>query len=342
VITTIQPRLQVAADQLLGERPGAILVMEPDTGAILALASHPTYDPNTYDENAESLVVDPEQPTLNRATRGLYTPGSVFKVVTLAGALQQGIVTMDGEYPLLPYDQSGIWFIEGFPIREGSSLPYENRPFDLAHALAYSSNVAFAQFAVEMGAQGLRDIAEALGLESEPPLRALSTEPSRLGTDAFLLDQVGLANTGYGQGQLLMTPLHMALVTAAVANEGVIPEPRLVTEVRSREGDTVATFPPRPWKQALSRGVAANVKQAMIISATDGFARAGQPEGISIGGKTGTAQLGGTESPHAWFMAFAPADVPEVVVVVIVENAGAGGDIAAPIARQLIQLALTE
>ncbi|MDQ4075374.1 MAG: penicillin-binding protein 2, partial [Chloroflexota bacterium] len=340
VVTTIQPRLQVAADQLLGDRAGAIIVMDPESGAILALASRPTYDPNTYTENAEEIVDHPNQPLLNRVTQGLYTPGSVFKVVTLAGVLAQETVGPDELFPMIPYDEPGVFFVEGFPIREGSTLAVENAPFDLPHALAYSSNVAFAQLALELGPDGLREIARAFGFGEEPPLNGLPTEASRLGTDAFLLDQVGLANTGYGQGQLLVTPLQMALVTAAVANEGTVPEPRLVQEIRSREGDTLLTYRPRPWRRAISEDVAEQVKEAMVVAATDGFARAGKPEGITIGGKTGTAQLGGLVEPHAWFVAFAPAEEPEIVVAVLVENAGAGGDVAAPIARELIQIAL--
>ncbi len=336
VITTIQPRLQLAVDQALGDRIGAVIVLDPKTGAILALASRPTFDPNTYTENAEALVNNPQQPTLNRATRGLYGPGSVFKVVTLAGALSQEVTRLDERFE----NPNGIFIVEGFPIRDGSDLPQRNAPYDLSHALAYSSNVTFAQLALRLNPDGLREITRAFGFGEEPPLDGLPTAASQIGTDAFLLDQVGLANTGYGQGQLLVTPLQMALVAAAVANGGVVPEPRIVQEIRSREGDTILRYSPRAWKPALSEGVAAEVKQAMIVSATDGFAQAGKPDGISIGGKTGTAQLGGTQEPHAWFIAFAPAEDPQIVIAVIAENAGAGGDIAAPIAKQIIQAAL--
>ncbi|MGH2543116.1 MAG: penicillin-binding transpeptidase domain-containing protein, partial [Ardenticatenaceae bacterium] len=141
VVTTIQPRLQVAADQLLGERAGAVIVMNPETGAVLALASHPTHDPNTYAENAEQIVGDPAQPLLNRVAQGLYTPGSVFKVVTLAGALAQDLTSPEERFT----NENGIFIVEGFPVRDGSDLPTRNAPYDLYHALAHSSNVTFAQ-----------------------------------------------------------------------------------------------------------------------------------------------------------------------------------------------------
>ncbi len=186
----------------------------------------------------------------------------------------------------------------------------------------------------------MRETVAAFGFGEEPPFD-LPTAASTAGRDAFLLDRVGLANTGYGQGELLVTPLQMGLVAAAVANDGVAMSPRLVDSIRSRMGDTLVSYTPRPWKQVLSTGVAEQVQQTMIVAATDGFARAGAPEGIAIGGKTGTAQLGGLAEPHAWFIAFAPATDPQIAVAVIVENSGQGGDVAAPIARELIRVALS-
>lgn len=337
VYTTIRPDLQQAADDLLGSRAGAIVVMEPRTGNILALASHPTYDPNSYETNAETLVNDAAQPLLNRVTQGLYTPGSVFKVLTLAGALAQGVTSPDERFP----NEDGIFIVEGFPVRDGSDLPAQNAPYDLGHALAYSSNVTFAQLGLRMGPDGMREIGRAFGFGEAPPFD-LATEASRLGSDASLLEQTGLATTAFGQGELLVTPLQIALVAAAVVNDGVVLEPNMVESVRSREGDVLVQHRPQPWKQAISDGVAAQTREAMIVSARDGFAGAGAPPGVNIGGKTGTAQLGGTQEPHAWFMAFAPAEDPQIVIAIIVENSGQGGDVAAPIARELIRLAVGE
>lgn len=332
LLTTIDPALQQAADALLGERAGAIVVLDPRNGDVLALASHPTFNPNTYIDDAEALQASPARPLLNRATQGLYTPGSVFKIVTLSGVLAQG-KAQPGEI----FEDPGIFIVEGFPVRDNEPPPQPR--FDLYHALAYSSNVVFAQLGLRLGADGLREIAQAYGFGETPPI-ALEAVASNIGSDAFLLDNVGLANTAYGQGQLQVTPLQMALVTAAVANAGVVPEPRLVSEIRTRDGAVLEQIRPGGWRRAVDREVADQVREAMVVSARDGYARAGAPPNIAIGGKTGTAQLGGNQAPHAWFIAFAPADAPSIAVAVIVENAGAGGDVAAPIARRLIQQAV--
>ena len=337
IVTTIDLDLQFQADALLGERAGAVVVMDPKTGSILALSSFPTYDPNSFVANANQLIVNAANPTLNRATRGLYTPGSVFKVITLAGALAQDQTTSNESFE----NEEGILFVEGtgYVIRDGSDFPKDNSPYDLAHALAWSSNVTFAQLGLRMNADGIRQISNDFGFGEAPPLE-IPAEASRVGSDATLFKREGLADTAYGQGELLVTPLQMALVTSAIVNEGVALEPRLVDSIRSPEGDTIVQYRPRPWKQALSRGVANETKEAMVISAADGFAQAGAPAGIPIGGKTGTAQLAPDTAPHAWFIAFAPAENPQLVISVIVENGGSGGDIAAPIARELIRTAL--
>ena len=337
IVTTIDLDLQLLANELLGERAGAVIVTDPNTGGVLALSSYPTYDPNSFVQDANNLITSRANPTLNRATRGLYTPGSVFKVVTLAGALAQGHTKPTEMFS----NEQGLLFVEGtgYVIRDGSDFPKNNSPYDLAHALAWSSNVTFAELGLRMGADGIRQIGKDFGF-GEAPEFEIPTEASRIGSDATLFKREGLADTAYGQGELLVTPLQIALVTSAVVNEGVALEPRLVDAVRSPQGDTIVQYRPRPWKQALSRGVAEQTKEAMIISARDGFAKAGAPTGIAIGGKTGTAQLAPGIAPHAWFMAFAPAEDTQIVVVVMVENSGSGGDIAAPIARELIRAAL--
>ncbi|HBY97134.1 MAG TPA: hypothetical protein DEP84_24855, partial [Chloroflexi bacterium] len=243
LVTTIDPALQQAADALLGDRAGAIVVLDPRTGDVLALASHPTYNPNTYIEDAEALQASPARPLLNRATQGLYTPGSVFKIVTLSGVLAQGKV-QPGEI----FEDPGVFIVEGFPVRDNQPPPQTQ--LDLNHALAYSSNVIFAKLGLRLGADGLREIARAYGFGQVPPV-ALDAAASSIGSDEFLLDNVGLANSAYGQGQIQVTPLQMALVTAAAANAGVVPEPRLVTEIRRRDGEVLARVKPDAWRRAV-------------------------------------------------------------------------------------------
>ncbi len=332
LVLTVDPALQAKADALLGNRAGAIVVLDPRTGDILALASHPTYDPNTFDEQAEALQESPAHVLLNRATQGLYTPGSVFKIVTLAGVLEHRKARLEDVF-----EDTGLFVVNGFPVRDFQRPPQTR--LDLPRALAYSSNVVFAQLGLRLGPDLLRETARAFGFGEVPPVD-IEAVASSLGRDDFLLDQVGLANTAYGQGQVQVTPLHMALMVAGIVNDGVMPRPRLVQEVRTPDGQVLRRFKPSGWRRAVSRRTAAQVREAMIISARDGYARAGAPPGIAIGGKTGTAQLGGNQPPHAWFVAFAPADDPRVVVVVLVENGGIGGQVAAPLARALIQQAL--
>lgn len=332
LVLTIDPELQSMADGMLGDRPGAIVVLAPKTGDVLALASHPTFDPNTFEERAEQLQQRSDTPMLNRVTQGLYTPGSVFKIVTLAGALAHGETTLDETF-----EDPGIFIVNGYPVRDYQQPPRER--FDTAHALAYSSNVVFAQLGLRLGADAMRQTARDFGFGATSPL-VTEASASSLGRDDFLLDDVGLANTAYGQGQVQMTPLHVALITSAIARDGVLPVPRLVREIRTGEGHRIQEIKPANWRRAVSRSIAEAVREAMVVSARDGYARAGSPPGIIIGGKTGTAQLGGTLAPHAWFTAFAPAEDPQVVVTVVVENGGLGGQVAAPIARRLIELAM--
>lgn len=331
LVLTVDPALQAEAVRLLGERRGAVVVSDVETGDILALVSLPTYDPNTFEDDAEALQQSPANPLLNRATQGLYTPGSVFKIVTLAGALAKGKTSLDERWQ----DPNGIFFVNGFPIRDFEEPPQDE--FDTAHALAYSSNVVFAQLGLRLGADAMRETARAFGFGEPPPI-AIEAEASRLGRDDFLLDDVGLASTAFGQGQVQMTPLHVNLITAAVARDGQLPRPRLVQAIRTADGDTLQTIRPMTWKRAVSRRVAEQVREAMVVAARDGYARAGTPACTAIGGKTGTAQLGGTLAPHAWFTAFAPAEQPRYAVTVLVENGGLGGDVAAPIARRLIEM----
>lgn len=332
LVLTIDPELQATADALLGDRRGAIVVMEPRTGEILAMVSHPTFDPNTFEDDAEALQQSPADPMLNRATQGLYTPGSVFKIVTLAAALGKGETNLRETW-----EDPGIFIVNGYPVRDYEQPPQTR--FDTAHALAYSSNVVFAQLGLRLGADAMREVAGNFGFGERPPI-AIDASASSVGRDAFLLDDIGLANTAYGQGEVQVTPLHMALITAAVVNDGVLPQPKLVQEIRRPDGQRIRTIPTDDWRRAMSRRLADDVREAMVISARDGYARSGAPAGIAIGGKTGTAQLGGTLTPHAWFTAFAPADDPEIIVTVVVENGGLGGAVAAPIARQLIEQAV--
>jgi len=333
LLTTIDMKLQRIADQALGDRSGAIVVLDPTTGDLLALASHPYYDPNRLGEDWQRLEEDKRYPLLNRATQGLYPPGSVFKTVTLATALSEGVTKKSERFT----DETGLFIVGGFPIRDNNHPGITS--FDLYHAFGYSCNIVFAQLGLRLGPERLRTGAEAFGFGKPLPL-PLGSAVSTVGRDVALFEQPGLATAAFGQGEVLVTPMQMALVGAAVANGGVVPRVRVVREVRAADGSVVQRVRPRGWRRALRGSVALDVREAMIVAATDGWAKSAAPPGIAVGGKTGTAQLGGTASPHAWFIGFAPASAPRIAVAVLVENGGQGGAVAAPIARQVFEGAL--
>jgi peptidoglycan glycosyltransferase len=333
LVLTIDLDLQAAAERALATGPnvpGAAIAIDPRSGAVRALATTPTFDPNrlTFDPtkddwNAESAAIaayaadlnaNPARPLLNRTTQGLYPPGSTFKTVTLAAALQRAIVRPDQRfrYDLKPPDRDhrNVWHHNQFV----SCQNHTQREFDLAHAFAYSCNVAFADLGSELGAPVYLEIARGLGMDQAPPFD-LPVETSRLASrpDFFTGDErfYAIAATAMGQGEVLVTPLQMALITAAMASGGQPPVPYLVEEIRRPDGRVVFKHQPRRWTGGVSSATAATVRDIMVTSVSDGWASGARLAGALIGGKTGTAELGGVRTePHAWFIGFATADDP--------------------------------
>lgn len=342
VVLTIDLGIQQVADNVLGDAKGAIVLLNAHTGAILALASHPTYDPTRIDDAFPELRDDPNRPLLNRATQGRYPPGSTFKTVTLAAALEEGIVATTQVFD----DGDETLYVEGFPIRCDNN-PAGVNSFDLAHAYAYSCNLTFAQIGLDLGTKAFKDYAARFRVDRDIPLE-IPVSPGQLANDPTLISQVLLASTAFGQGELLVTPLNMALVAAAIANDGVMPQPHLVIEVRESSSELMRSVQPQnaalgvPVTQATAR----QVSEIMTVSVQDGFARRAQIEVAIVGGKTGTAQLGGASTePHAWFIGWARAlddspDTPTYAVAVLVENGGAGSLVATPMGREVLAAAL--
>ncbi len=331
---TIDMELQKTADRLLGNRTGGIILLDPKTGAVLALASRPTFDPNTLEGEFEQLRASPASPLINRVTQGLYPPGSIFKTVTLAAALQEGIVSPSDTFN----DGQAVLHVEGFPIRCNNN-PRDVNTFDLAHAYGWSCNITFARLGVKLGVNRYEDYARRFGLGERIPFE-LPVAVSQLSRDARIT-QVELASAAFGQGELQVTPLQMALIAAAVANDGRMPQPHVFSEIRTRDGQVVRRAQAATWRTPISPEVARQVRQIMGISVNDGWARTARIQGVQVGGKTGTAQLGDDETePHAWFLGIAPVDDPRFVVVVLIEHGGEGSVTAAPLARQLLQAAL--
>ena len=320
VTLTIDDRLQRATAAAMGTSLGAAIAIDPRTGDILALVSNPTFDPGFGEEQWESLRTDARSPLLNRVTQGLYTPGSTFKTVTLAAAVEAGLVK--------PNDPATC---PAEVIIEGSKVTSQNEPAGkqtrtAADAYAYSCNTYFAQLGVRVGEARFRAMAQALGLTEGAPFD-LPTSAGRLSINPkFLSSNPGLAASAYGQGELQMSPLGLALATASIANGGVVPRPRLL-----------ATDARGPWRTAMSPETARLVTQMMVRGTTDGWASTAAIPNVSVAAKTGSAEVAPGESSDALFIAFAPADRPTIAVVVVKERGGAGSTQAAPVARAIMQ-----
>lgn len=324
VTLTIDSSLQGLAMDLLGDRRGAVVLLDTRTGAVRVMASSPSYDPNHLEETWPQLVKDEASPLLNRAAQGAYPPGSTFKVVTAAGALaaNPGLAGKTFNCP-------GYLMVDGFKLTDLAAHGEVN----LRKALAVSCNTTFAQLGLGLGADGFYRTVKAFGLDQDPDPGI----PARPGTLAppGKMTPAELAGSAIGQGEVLVSPLQMALVAAAVANGGVIMHPYLVETVRDSLGQTVEQAVHRPWLTATTPEIAGIIKDGMVDAVQYGTARAAAVSGMQVAGKTGSAQNPQGQT-HAWFIGFAPAERPRLAVAVILENAGSGGSAAAPIAGKLL------
>jgi peptidoglycan glycosyltransferase len=327
---TIQMKVQRAAAKALGDRKGAVVALDPRTGAILAMVSYPGYDPNEIDSQWKDIIADPDKPLINRATSGLYPPGSVFKMVVASAGLQTGTVTPETEFV-----DTGSVTLGGYEVNNFGNKVYGKHTF--AEAFASSINTTFAKLGVDLGADTLAGYAADFGFGERFPWRlggAKSFFP-----DPAKMDTAHVAQASIGQGAVLSTPLLMALAASAVANGGKIMKPYIVDQVLSYNGALVDKTSPGVWLSPISAATAATMRDLMIEVVNSGTGTAAALKGVQVAGKTGTAEVANNTS-HAWFAGFAPAEDPKVAVVVLVENGGSGGSVAAPIARQVIAAAL--
>lgn len=344
----ISSQLQRAAMAGLGDDRGAVVMLDPTTGEILALASSPTYDassitnPDSADKAFEALRGNSARPLLTRATQGQYVPGSVFKVVTAIAGLGSGRITASTTFPEQPRAERDGLVVSGFRINEHPGVPA--RSFDLAAATEWSSNIWYALAGMRTGGDNLVKFAGRMGFGG-PLDFELPTAPSQVtngdgGAPGGFSDEVELANASYGQGETLVTPLQMALVAATVANGGTLMKPHLVIATTGRDG--TRTIAPEQAGVVISGDEAAAIRDAMrrAVESSIGrqFTSGAKVPGIATAGKSGTAELGGRGAPHSWFIGFAPADNPRVAIAVIVERGGRGGERAAPLAGDLLAL----
>ena len=344
--------LQRAAVRALGDRRGAVVMLDPRNGEVLALASTPTYDasaitdPSTSDATFQALREDPSQPLLPRATLGRYVPGSVFKVVTAIAGLGSGAITPETTYEEQPAAERTGLLVEGFRIRDGHHRTTGNRALDLVEATEASCNIWYALTGLRTGGAELVDYAGRLGFGGPIPFdlpTAVSQVNDGSGSEpGGFVDDVELANAAYGQAETFVTPMQMALVAATVANDGQLMRPRLVTAMAGRGG--VRQIGEHTLSRIMDPGTALAINEAMV-RAVEGplgrrFTTGAKIPGVTTAGKSGTAELGGTGEPHSWFIGFAPAEAPTIAIAVIVEQAGRGAEVASPIAGDLMAAAL--
>jgi peptidoglycan glycosyltransferase len=321
---TVDARLQKQAARLLGDRKGAAVVLNPSTGEILALVSSPSFDPGAVDTLWPQLNNSPDSPLLNRALQGLYPPGSTFKTVTGAAVLVN-----NKDYFHHRYFCPGYINING---RRLNCIRVHGR-VDFSEAMAFSCNVYFVQAALELGPQLFFRTAQNFGLNENLPFE-LPFSKSNFPTVAQLSPNA-VAESAIGQGKVLVTPLQMALITASLANNGVMMRPFLVKEICNPDGKVLFTGVPAPLFTSVNRETAGLIKSAMFGVVDFGTGRVSAIRGVEVAGKTGSAQ-NPHGSAHAWFIGFAPVAQPRVAVVVVIENGGAGGTVAAPLARDLM------
>jgi peptidoglycan glycosyltransferase len=330
---------------------GAVVAIEPSTGAVKVMASNPSFDPNRVAENYSELGQNEiETPLVNRATQGRYPPGSTFKVVTAAAGLDSGAIT-----PETTIDAPGSVEVEGTPLENDFGQSYFGAGLDTA--LTNSVNTWFGQLGQQLGNDTLFEYMERFGFNATPAIDLPEGEVEKSGVydiekDELLTadDPVDLARLAIGQERLLTTPLQMALVTAAVANGGEQMKPQIWKRVVDPEGRVVETMEPSTYSEPISEETAAALTTAMEGVVTEGTGTNAAIPGIAVAGKTGTAETpgnkacgGGIDENQAWFIGFAPADDPQIAIAVSVEcTPEFGGDVAAPIFREVAESILNE
>ena len=353
VVLTINAGAQALAQKLLGDRCGAVVAMNPRTGAIYVMASSPTYDSNLIDKPGGYAKVlktkgacGDSSALLNRATYGLYAPGSTFKMVTASAALDSGAFT-----PTSGFNDPGYCVEYGKHVSNAGN-PDQNGPetyghVTLAQGFQHSINSVFCNVGKQIGAKVILDYAKRFGFYSTPPLETPANQrlPSGLYKNNKLwfpkdpATEVDPGRLAFGQERLQVTPLQMLMVGATIANDGVVPRPYIVDRIIGHDGSVVSRTRASTLGRAIKPETAAELNQMMVSVVQGGTGTAAQIPGIQVAGKTGTAETGVNKVYTAWFVSFAPANNPQVAVAVVLEKQlnGFGGAVSAPIAKQIMQ-----
>jgi peptidoglycan glycosyltransferase len=349
---TLRPGAQRVAMEQLAGKCGSVVALDVRTGAVLAAASRPTFDPNLVESNFGAInniraSCSPPAPLLNRATDGLFVPGSIFKVVTSAAALDSGRYTIDSRFV-----DRGYCIEYGKQVRNFGDMsgPEVFGSVDFLQALEHSINAVFCEIGKTIGAGRILGTSKQFGFYADPPLETPGNErsPSGLYNHGRLFypknpsTQVDPGRLAFGQERMLTTPLQMAMVAGAVANHGVVMKPYVVGRVTGPGGGVIKRTHPEKYRRAMRTSTANDITRMMEAVVTGGTGTAAQIPGIQVAGKTGTAETGGAGTLNTtWFIAFAPANAPRIAIAVVLQNqTGAGGTTAAPIAKAVMQALL--
>lgn len=349
---TVDPEAQMAAWNGLGGQKGAVVALDPKTGDVLAMVSSPGWNPNpiaSHDRDSalnayENLIADEDNPAYNRAIGGnLYPPGSTFKLVTAAAALESGEYTPESELPGpatldLPETTATISNSGGGACGSGGTVT-------LAQSLIDSCNTSFADLGMSLGQDAMSAQAQEFGFGESFDI-PLTVSASSFPSDT---NAPQLAQSALGQYEVRATPLQMAMVSSAIANGGTLMQPQLIDQVRNaRTLDLIDEPSPSQFSQPISSDTAAALTEMMVGVVDEGTGTAAQIPGVDVAAKTGTAQHAQGAAPHAWFTSFAPADDPQVAVAVVVESGGnagsqaSGGRVAGPIAQAVMEAVISE
>jgi peptidoglycan glycosyltransferase len=351
LVLTLRPGAQRLAQKALDGNCGAVVALDPETGKVLVMATSPRYDPNLVERHFDQIAkrahanCSSAAPLVNRATAGLFTPGSSFKILTAAAALDSGKFKPDSTFYDPGYCTEYGKRVYNFADQSG---PEQFGTVTLSTALQHSINAVFCEVGKKLGARKILEYAKRFGFYSAPPLETPDDErrASGLYQKGRLFYpkhdyQVDPGRLAFGQERLGVTPLQMAMLTAAIANHGVLMRPYVVDRVESHGGGIVSRTKPKKLGTPISAETAAEVTRMMESVVTGGTGTAAQIPGVAVAGKTGTAETGVSHRNTTWFVSFAPADHPKVAVAVVLENqTSTGGVTAAPIAKTIMEALL--
>lgn len=330
VITTLDTNLQMAAYDALGRYDGAVVVMEPSTGKILAMVSKPDFDPNNIEEDWELLTSEDNDSTvlLNRATQGLYPPGSTFKILTTLEYIHE-----NPDYESYTYDCDGAFMFENQTIHCYNHKKHGTQT--LKEAFANSCNGAYASIGLSLDIERMRSFCDSILFQTALPTVFESSQSS------FVLDAgdsaAAVMETAIGQGKTLVTPMHMALITSAIANDGILMSPYVIDYTRNDKGDIVKQYEPTEYGMLFSERDASIMQEYMRYAVENGTGKKLNGASYEAAGKTGTAEFSSaSKSAHAWFVGYAHReDKEDIAVAVIVEDSGAGSEYAVPVAKRI-------